>query len=177
MQHVSNKPLQAGSNPRSSNSGGGFRRMRHFRVTAIVALALACYRAPVLVADEGGPIQPYRENPWYWEYKGKPLVLIGGTDNDNLFQWTGEKLTEHLGIPDEFVKHDLLFDVSASDVAGGTAGVARRIQRLSGGRQSRAWNVRVLAHPCGPRSGRNGSRRPAWDGPRLPTAFWMSGSR
>ena len=98
MQHVSNKSLQAGSNPRSSNSGGGFRRMRHFRVTAIVALALACYRAPVLVADEGGPIQPYRENPWYWEYKGKPLVLIGGTDNDNLFQWTGKKLTEHLDL-------------------------------------------------------------------------------
>jgi hypothetical protein len=51
-----------------------------------------------IVVVKGGQIQPYHENPWYWEYKGKPLVLIGGTDNDNLFQWTGEKLTEHLDL-------------------------------------------------------------------------------
>ncbi|MEX2401204.1 MAG: hypothetical protein WD423_10560 [Rhodothermales bacterium] len=44
------------------------------------------------------PIQPYDENPWYWEYEGEPILLRGGTDDDNLFQWTGDKLTDHLDL-------------------------------------------------------------------------------
>ena len=30
-------------------------------------------------------LQPWDKNPFYWEYNGKPVLLIGGTDNDNLF--------------------------------------------------------------------------------------------
>ena len=41
-------------------------------------------------------IQPYHENSWYWQYKGEPILLIGGSNNDNLFQWTGDHLTNHL---------------------------------------------------------------------------------
>ena len=44
------------------------------------------------------PIQPYSENPWYWEYNGEPILLRGGSDDDNLFQWTGTQLTEHLDL-------------------------------------------------------------------------------
>ena len=43
-------------------------------------------------------IQPYSENPWYWTYEGEPVVLIGGSDDDNLFRWTGEELTAHLDL-------------------------------------------------------------------------------
>lgn len=43
-------------------------------------------------------IQPYHENPWYWQYKGEPIMLLGGTDNDNLFQWTGERLINQLDL-------------------------------------------------------------------------------
>ncbi|MDZ7717674.1 MAG: hypothetical protein U5K72_02495 [Balneolaceae bacterium] len=43
-------------------------------------------------------IQPYHENPWYWQYKGEPILLIGASDEDNLFQWTGEQLTDHLDL-------------------------------------------------------------------------------
>ena len=43
-------------------------------------------------------IQPYKKNPWYWEFNGKPILLRGGTDDDNLFQWTGVKLTDHLDL-------------------------------------------------------------------------------
>ncbi len=39
-------------------------------------------------------IKPYSENPGYWQYNGKPLLLIGGTVNDNLFQI--ENLESHL---------------------------------------------------------------------------------
>jgi len=33
-----------------------------------------------------GRIGVYKENPRYWQYKGKPVLLLGGTDDDNLFQ-------------------------------------------------------------------------------------------
>lgn len=33
------------------------------------------------------PVQPFRENPFYWEHNGQPMVLIGGTWQDNPFQW------------------------------------------------------------------------------------------
>ncbi len=31
-------------------------------------------------------IQPYINNPRYWQYKGEPVLLLGGTVTDNLFQ-------------------------------------------------------------------------------------------
>ena len=35
---------------------------------------------------EGKRIDIYSENPAYWMYGGKPVLLIGGSDDDNLFQ-------------------------------------------------------------------------------------------
>jgi hypothetical protein len=49
-------------------------------------------------ASEGDHIQPYSRNPYYWQYKGKPIMLIGASDKDNLWQWTGTQLTEHLDL-------------------------------------------------------------------------------
>ncbi|MDO6438198.1 hypothetical protein Q4534_12310 [Cyclobacterium sp. 1_MG-2023] len=37
------------------------------------------------VKKESG-IQPWSENPSYWEYNGNPVLLLGASDNDNLFQ-------------------------------------------------------------------------------------------
>ena len=39
-------------------------------------------------------IKPYAENLKYWEHKGEPVLLLGGTKNDNLFQIPD--LKEHL---------------------------------------------------------------------------------
>jgi len=39
-------------------------------------------------------IRPYAANPWYWQYKGKPVLLLGGSKDDNLFQIPD--LKEHL---------------------------------------------------------------------------------
>jgi hypothetical protein len=39
---------------------------------------------PVLAGDPHG-IRPHPANPYYWEYKGKPLLLLGGSREDNLF--------------------------------------------------------------------------------------------
>lgn len=48
--------------------------------------------------DSEDQIRPYGNNHWYWQYQGTPIVLFGGSGNDNLFQWTGEKLTDELDL-------------------------------------------------------------------------------
>ena len=48
--------------------------------------------------EETGSIRPYSKNPWYWEYKGEPVILRGGSDDDNLWQWTAKRLTDQLDL-------------------------------------------------------------------------------
>ena len=36
--------------------------------------------------SEENRIKPYGKNPFYWQYKGEPVVLLGGSVEDNLFQ-------------------------------------------------------------------------------------------
>lgn len=36
------------------------------------------------------------ENPRYWRYGGERTLLLGASDTDNLFQWTGDDLETHL---------------------------------------------------------------------------------
>ena len=60
----------------------------------------------VLVVFLGGGIRVYGQegikvyaaNPAYWEYKGQPVVLIGGSDDDNLFQWKRSDLKDQLDL-------------------------------------------------------------------------------
>jgi hypothetical protein len=42
---------------------------------------------PVPAADtDAGRIRPYDENPTYWQYHGRPVMLLGGSRDDSLFQ-------------------------------------------------------------------------------------------
>ena len=62
--------------------------------TGLIVAALMC-------ATPGfAQIQPYSQNPSYWQYNGRPILLLGGSDRDNIFQWTGDgtKLTDHLDL-------------------------------------------------------------------------------
>ena len=47
------------------------------------------------VAAESG-LQPWEKNPWYWSYHGEPVLLLGGSDDDNLFQWQENDLPGQL---------------------------------------------------------------------------------
>jgi hypothetical protein len=68
-------------------------------------LMLACW-ATVLFAAGGSyaatedknenRIRPYARNPRYWQYKGEPVLLLGGSKDDNLFQIPD--LKEHLDL-------------------------------------------------------------------------------
>ncbi len=50
-------------------------------------------------------IRPYEKNPFYWQYKGKPVLLLGGSVEDNLFQ-----------VPDIEEQLDLLASVGGNYV-------------------------------------------------------------
>ncbi|MDD2597823.1 MAG: hypothetical protein PHO37_01170 [Kiritimatiellae bacterium] len=54
------------------------------------------YSAALTVLNLAAEIKPWPENPWYWSYEGKPVLLLGGSDDDNLFQWQEEKLISQL---------------------------------------------------------------------------------
>ncbi len=52
----------------------------------ILSLSFGCSSSQIKTGPDEMAIRPYTENPRYWQYKNKPLLLLGATDNDNLFQ-------------------------------------------------------------------------------------------
>jgi hypothetical protein len=58
-------------------------RVANTILPAVLAIVLLTGTAP-LSAQEA-PIRVYRDNPCYWEYRGGPMLLLGGSDEDNLF--------------------------------------------------------------------------------------------
>ena len=74
---------------------------RLLQTTVLVGMIALLWPSAVSLAsgvEEDGSIRPYSENPWYFEFRGEPRVLIGGSDIDCPFQWTGTKLTDHLDL-------------------------------------------------------------------------------
>ena len=63
-------------------------------IAIILLAALAADPSGPLAAGETSPalvenpdrIRPYAKDPRYWQYKGRPVLLLGGTKDDNLFQ-------------------------------------------------------------------------------------------
>lgn len=53
----------------------------------VLAFGLAGSSLPAGAEGVNAPqgIQLYKANPWCWEYEGEPQVLIGASDDDNLF--------------------------------------------------------------------------------------------
>jgi hypothetical protein len=77
-------------------AGGGPAAGRHrwSRGTTIgVLLGLAALVE--VKAAEPDRIRPYAGNPFYWEYRGKPVLLLGGSQEDNQFNHP-ENLAQHL---------------------------------------------------------------------------------
>ena len=60
-----------------------------------LAFAFGCTPGPRDIQYDT-EIKPYTENPRFWQYKGSPVLLLGGTVDDNLFQISN--LEEHLDL-------------------------------------------------------------------------------
>jgi hypothetical protein len=69
-----------------------FRSFSLFFYLAISLAPAAAHGA----GPQSGRIQPWEENRFYWQHKGAPVLLLGGSDDDNLFQWPDGKLRAHL---------------------------------------------------------------------------------
>jgi hypothetical protein len=54
-------------------------------IVLIVLLGLFGICTDTVIGREGH-IQPYKKNPRYWQYQGQPVLLLGGSKDDNLFQ-------------------------------------------------------------------------------------------
>ncbi len=59
--------------------------MNTHRLSMLVAVAALAVGLGVTAAPAQS-IRPWPSNKFYWEYKDQPVLLLGGTNNDNLFQ-------------------------------------------------------------------------------------------
>jgi len=63
-----------------------------FNLLGVAVLCLSCGVKNRLPWTGDNHIKPYEKNTAYWQYKGNPVLLLGATDNDNLFQNTNVKM-------------------------------------------------------------------------------------
>ena len=71
--------------------------MRSFSILTLLSLFFLQWTCVAQEKIDAGSVQPYTGNPYYWEYKGAPVVLLGGTWQDNLFNHP-EGLERHLDL-------------------------------------------------------------------------------
>ncbi len=69
-----------------------------FRRLSVFVLLILSICAGNLAAQQAQGIQPWPKDPFYWQYKGNPVLLLGASDDDNLFQWPADKLEPHLDL-------------------------------------------------------------------------------
>jgi hypothetical protein len=60
-----------------------------YSIMVILLFSFSCSRNGDTVRPGQG-IRIYSENPRYWEYKGRPVLLLGGSAEDNLFQYPND---------------------------------------------------------------------------------------
>ena len=65
--------------------------------TGLLPLLVCVIGVSLAQADEAA-IRPSPVFPWHWEFQGKPTLLVGGSDDDNLFQWPDELLRAQLDL-------------------------------------------------------------------------------
>jgi hypothetical protein len=61
------------------------RRARSVAVWVLGAFTVIATAMPAAVVTETDRIRPCDVNPSYWQYKSRPVLLLGGSDQDNLF--------------------------------------------------------------------------------------------
>ncbi len=83
-------------------------------------------------------IQPWSENPFYWQYRGEPVFLLGGSEDDNLFQYEGLKahLDEMIEVGANFVRNTM----SSRNLDNTPSGLYAFKQQPSGKYDLNEWN-------------------------------------
>jgi hypothetical protein len=70
-----------------------------------VTFLFSCQSDPIAVP----PIRPSAHFPGYWEYKGNAVLLVGGTDQDNIYQkpWAADQLRELASIGGNYIRNTM----------------------------------------------------------------------
>ncbi|HOX39200.1 MAG TPA: putative collagen-binding domain-containing protein [Candidatus Brocadiia bacterium] len=68
--------------------------MKFIHPLSMLVMTVSACSAIAGDAEQG--IQPWAKNPWYWSYRSEPVLLLGGSDDDNLFQWLENDLIAQL---------------------------------------------------------------------------------
>ena len=82
----------------------------------MVAFLIPGYRASSDGSATSARIQPYSANPSYWQYQNKPVLLLGGSSEDNLFQYTSPDLDDELDHLRQFGGNYLRCTMSGRDI-------------------------------------------------------------
>ncbi|MBN1844050.1 MAG: hypothetical protein JW810_00075, partial [Sedimentisphaerales bacterium] len=111
MKHFGAGPKPADL-PRSARRGAGLV-LKIILSAAFLAAAVMTPAASAADADEydTNRIKPWTANPRYWQYRGRPILLAGGSKDDNLFQ-----------IPDLRAHLDLLAGVGGNYIRNTMSG-------------------------------------------------------
>jgi hypothetical protein len=78
--------------------------------TVIILIGFGCQNSRRISKNESARIKVYKENPFYWQYKGKPVLLLGGTWQDNLFNHPiglAEHLDKLLSVGGNYVRNTM----------------------------------------------------------------------
>ncbi len=63
-------------------------------ISILTGQSVATQQEENVMISNNDRIQPYEANPRYWQYKGKPVLLLGGSETDHIFLLEG--LKDHL---------------------------------------------------------------------------------
>ena len=53
---------------------------------ALIAVLVAVFLSSGVASDPADRIRPWPEDPRFWQYEGRPVRLVGGSKDDNIFQ-------------------------------------------------------------------------------------------
>lgn len=66
------------------------------RTTTLRQIVIGSLLVCATLCSQSSGIEPWEANAWYWSHQGRPVLLLGGSDDDNLFQWPEERLIPQL---------------------------------------------------------------------------------
>ena len=65
-----------------------------FRFVALMGIVLSHGLLTLAASRRSEGLRPYEKNPRYWQYQGKPVMLLGGSQTDHIFLY--DDLQSHL---------------------------------------------------------------------------------
>lgn len=85
-------------------------RLISYTVLFVISFTIL-HQAAIAQNHQEEAVRPYHDHPMYWQYKGEPVMLIGGTDSDNVFQlhYLEQHLDDLAAVGGNYVRNTMAF--------------------------------------------------------------------